>query len=279
MNLDWDDIRYFVAAATGGSTLAASRALDVSQTTVARRIDQLEQRIAVRLFERHSGGYRLTAAGQKALDDAEAVAWSVEDFLALFPAGHRPVTGVIRLVAEAPLARPIVLPAIDATRRALPFVQWEMVAKGGPVEASDSEIALHLSPPRPQPGVAWRVLDGAVAWAAFARRAAPAPEPSNRVELRHTGSLAALLATARRGEGVAVLPVCLGQGEPDLAPCAGGGRARRTGLWISYPERRVPEAVIDALAEALLAQLQPPAERARRIAHRGRTSRLSASAA
>ncbi|MEO5611669.1 MAG: LysR family transcriptional regulator, partial [Sphingomicrobium sp.] len=31
--LDWNDLRYFLAVARGGSTLAASRALRVSQTT------------------------------------------------------------------------------------------------------------------------------------------------------------------------------------------------------------------------------------------------------
>jgi len=36
--LDWNDLRYFLAVARDGSTLAAARELRVSQTTVARRI-------------------------------------------------------------------------------------------------------------------------------------------------------------------------------------------------------------------------------------------------
>ena len=40
--LDWNDLRYFLAVARDGSTLAAGRALRVSQTTVARRIAALE---------------------------------------------------------------------------------------------------------------------------------------------------------------------------------------------------------------------------------------------
>ncbi|HMN52648.1 MAG TPA: LysR family transcriptional regulator [Sphingopyxis sp.] len=39
---DWNDLRYFLAVAESGSTLAAARALRVSQTTVARRIAALE---------------------------------------------------------------------------------------------------------------------------------------------------------------------------------------------------------------------------------------------
>jgi len=264
MTLDWDDIRYFVAAAKDGSTLAASRALGVSQTTVARRIDQLEQRIALRLFDRHSGGYRLTPAGAKLLDDAEAVAWEVGDFLALFPAGRRPVTGVFRLVVEEPLARPLILPAVDAIRLQLPLAQWEMVAKGSRLDAttSDSDIGVHLLAPSPRAGVAYRVLEGAVAWAAFSRRDTASSE---RLDLRHSSSLAGLVAAARRGDGVAILPACLASAEPELAPCPLIGRPpRRTDLWISYPERRVPIAVIDLLADALSAQLARAPEMARR---------------
>ena len=39
--LDWNDLRYFLAVAREGSTLAAGRSLRVSQTTVARRIAAL----------------------------------------------------------------------------------------------------------------------------------------------------------------------------------------------------------------------------------------------
>jgi len=48
--MDWNDLRYFLAVADHGSTLAAGRALRVSQTTVARRIAALEQAIGFPLF-------------------------------------------------------------------------------------------------------------------------------------------------------------------------------------------------------------------------------------
>jgi DNA-binding transcriptional LysR family regulator len=51
--LDWDDIRYFLAAAHTGSLAAASRQLGSHQPTVGRRIDSLEKRLGIRLFQRH----------------------------------------------------------------------------------------------------------------------------------------------------------------------------------------------------------------------------------
>ena len=58
--LDWNDLRYFLAVADQGSTLAAGRALRVSQTTVARRIAALEEALGLPLFEKRQAGYALT---------------------------------------------------------------------------------------------------------------------------------------------------------------------------------------------------------------------------
>ena len=53
---DWNDLRHFLAVARTGSTLAASRALGVNQTTTARRIAMLEEAIGVKLFDRRQAG-------------------------------------------------------------------------------------------------------------------------------------------------------------------------------------------------------------------------------
>ncbi len=70
---DWNDLRYFLAVASGGSTLAASRTLRVSQTTVARRIAALEQALGFPLFEKRQAGYALTPAGEELLARAGQV--------------------------------------------------------------------------------------------------------------------------------------------------------------------------------------------------------------
>ncbi len=66
--LDWNDLRYFLAVAREGSTLAAGRALRVSQTTVARRVAALERTLGFPLFEKRQAGYALTPAGDELLE-------------------------------------------------------------------------------------------------------------------------------------------------------------------------------------------------------------------
>ncbi len=56
-----------------GSTLAAGRALRVSQTTVARRIAALEEALGLPLFEKRQAGYALTPDGEALLGRARQV--------------------------------------------------------------------------------------------------------------------------------------------------------------------------------------------------------------
>jgi len=43
---DWNDLKYFLAVARRGSTIAAGKALRLSQSTVQRRLAELEKKIA-----------------------------------------------------------------------------------------------------------------------------------------------------------------------------------------------------------------------------------------
>lgn len=68
--MNWDDYRVFLALAEAGSLLKAGQNLQVSHTTVLRRLNALEERLKVRLFDRHKTGYVLTASGETILQSA-----------------------------------------------------------------------------------------------------------------------------------------------------------------------------------------------------------------
>lgn len=69
----WDDVRFFLALARHGAVRPAGASLGVSHTTVARRVEALEERLHVRLFDRTPDGYHLTPAGQGMIPAAERV--------------------------------------------------------------------------------------------------------------------------------------------------------------------------------------------------------------
>jgi len=63
MNLNWDDLRFFLAIARAQSLTAAARDLGVSQPTVSRRLAAMEDRMGVKLFDHTKAGYELSAPG------------------------------------------------------------------------------------------------------------------------------------------------------------------------------------------------------------------------
>ena len=77
---DWNDLRHFLAVARYGSTLAAAKALNVNQSTVHRRLDELEKRLGRQLVVRQPTGYRLTELGQDMLTYVERVEEAVQSF-------------------------------------------------------------------------------------------------------------------------------------------------------------------------------------------------------
>jgi len=71
--LGWDDYLYFYKVASLGNLKAAAEDLGVNYSSVFRRINGLEERLNVRLFERLKSGYKLTKAGEDILDRVQQV--------------------------------------------------------------------------------------------------------------------------------------------------------------------------------------------------------------
>jgi len=70
---DWDDIRFFLAVARSGSVSGAAKTLGVNHSTVSRRIQGLENKHGVRLFNRQREGYEMTEAAWAINEQAIAI--------------------------------------------------------------------------------------------------------------------------------------------------------------------------------------------------------------
>ena len=69
---NWDEIRTAYQVARKGTVSGAAEALGVHHAPVIRHIDALEQRLGVKLFQRHARGYTATESGQDLLQVAQA---------------------------------------------------------------------------------------------------------------------------------------------------------------------------------------------------------------
>lgn len=143
---DWNDLKAFLAVARGGSTLAASKALAVNQTTVARRIESLEAALSLKLFERGQSGSRLTEAGRDLLAEGEKVERAALTFDSRAKAHQRGMAGSIRITCIEILANMAVTPAIGEFRRQHPEVQVDLMVtdQALDIEAGEADIAVRV---------------------------------------------------------------------------------------------------------------------------------------
>ena len=76
---NWDDVRVFLAVVRTGSFQRAGDWLGTNQSTVSRRIQDLEYRLGARLFDRTNRGALLTPTGRVIQNAAESIEDSVFD--------------------------------------------------------------------------------------------------------------------------------------------------------------------------------------------------------
>ena len=95
--MDWDDLKVLLALSRRGSARGAAQTLGVSNSTVTRRLDDMELKLHSRLFDRTPDGYRLTAAGEQLLPTAEQVEELVMAAERKVTGGDQELEGVIRL--------------------------------------------------------------------------------------------------------------------------------------------------------------------------------------
>src|ERR1700690_3800775 len=77
--MDTADLKVFEAVARTGGMNRAAAELHTVQSNVTARIRALEADLGIALFDRHSRGVALTAAGQRLLPYARRLAWLLAD--------------------------------------------------------------------------------------------------------------------------------------------------------------------------------------------------------
>lgn len=244
---DWNDLKYLLAVARTGSTLAAARQLGVNQSTVQRRLSVLETALGLGLVERSPSGYRLTAAGSTVLPAAEAAAEAMDVFTR--QAAEAAHAGILRLTCPEPIAIRLVHAGfVDRFHIRHPGIRIQFVLADRYIDLSKGEADVALRSGDTDGDLVGRKIADSI-WAIYVSRdyAARHGVPASIDDLkarpliafdeslaRHRlslwlkeiapgadyaargNSVLALVSSAKAGVGVAALPVALGDAEPDL---------------------------------------------------------------
>jgi DNA-binding transcriptional LysR family regulator len=292
--LDWNDLRYFLGVARQGSTLAAGRALRVSQTTVARRIAALESSLGLTLFEKRQAGYALTPMGEELLEHAKDVERAADRFSDAANAQSRALNGTVKITTEEIYAITLLAPLLAELHQLHPeiIIELDTSQTVRDLGAGEADISLRSTEQKDQPaGIVGRRLcvDD---WTLYCSRdyAAQHGAPSSTEELRnhpiigggggnlwrhyqawlqalgleeqvamHHTTSGGLLSGVRSGFGIAVLPCVVADNEADLIRCIAPRAKHDRVLWLFTHQRcrdtpRV-RAVIDFLYERLKKQV------------------------
>jgi uncharacterized protein (TIGR00369 family) len=133
--LSWDDFRHVKAVADHRSLAAAAKALRINQSTVFRKLGQIEHRLGVRLFKRGRANYTLTPQGERMVALAARMQRDVDAF-------EQGIDG--KLAAEPPLVTGLVPRAEIMKRSGLEFLT-DMVDGKLPQAPMCATMGFHLA--------------------------------------------------------------------------------------------------------------------------------------
>jgi len=123
-NITLRQFRYFIAVAESGSVAAASRMLNIAQSALTKSMQEVEDELGQRLFERSAKGMTLTAPGHRFLASARKVIGAVADATRLHRADDaEPLRGTLSIGVTSLVAGYYLSELLARYRRSVPAVQ------------------------------------------------------------------------------------------------------------------------------------------------------------
>lgn len=260
--VNWDDLRIVLAVADQGSVASAARRLGVNHTTVLRRIHAFEGSQKIRLFERLSTGYVLTAEGEQLVAAARSIEETVTSLERRIAGQDLKLEGTIRVTTTDTFMTSVLPRHLASFRHRHPRIAIELALTNSRLNLTkrDADVAVRPAKALPAPLIGRRVAEigfavyGAHAylethssdpfspdhaWLAGDELLANAPVanwmrchlPDARIAFR-ADSFVALYHAASAALGLAVLPCCLADDDPALLRLEAPVHDLTTGLWV-----------------------------------------------
>lgn len=266
--VDWNDVRHFLALARHGSVRGAGASLGVSHSTIARRVEALEAEFGTRLFDRNRDGYRLTAAGEQMLAHAEAIEARMATMHRALQGQDDKLEGRIRITCCDPYISAILMPALATLVDQHADLELELTTDGRLFDLSkrEADIAIRVvshssTPPehligrriapliianyvarehahRLDPGLGhrprWIAFEDRISHQVFAGTSHP--------DLPVWGAMHSVNLMAQallQGLGIGILPCYIGESEPGLRRLDPPDFRHMADVWmLSHPDLR-----------------------------------------
>jgi DNA-binding transcriptional LysR family regulator len=151
-DLDWEQVRLFLAVAREKSLAGASARLGVDVSTVSRRLDRLEDLIGAPLFDRTRDGTSPTVLAEQVMPHAEEMELAAVRFAAAGAKVETEVEGIVRLTVPPGVADAFVAPALPELYARHPNLVIELDASVGYADLTRREADVAIRAHRPASG-------------------------------------------------------------------------------------------------------------------------------
>lgn len=282
--MDWDNLRIFLALARQKSVRGAAGALGVSHSTVSRRIENFEESLGVRLFERLPDGFVLTPFGEDTMQTARRLEEAVNGLERRVLGQDARLRGDLRVTMPDLLAAKLLMPDLVAFGKRYPDINLEVAISYTPFDLGrrEADVAIRITRDPPEALVGRKIITYAratyasrtylaehdpvaepdsVTWIGWDDRSRhprwvrETPFPGAPVRGRLNNAMVQL-AAAKAGMGLAMLPCFMGDTEADLLRVPPGKPEPAWDIWIlTHEDLRATarvRAFMDFMADAFL---------------------------
>lgn len=284
--MDWDDLKVLLALSRKGSARGAAKELGVSNSTVTRRLDDMEHKLHTRLFDRTPDGYKLTGAGEQVLPTAEHVEELVLAVERKITGGDQELEGSIRITLPPVNRMGFVVQRMAEFAEQYPGIELEFTSSLDALDLSrrEADIAIRVMPANTSPPeyLIGRHLSPITASAYVHRELLNPDNPQDVSHLTWIGKnpgvqkeewlagtdypgqpvrhaiidISLLLEAVRSGMGMAYMPCFSCYNDPDIVRVPGATIVHHSDMWVlthkdlrlSARMRAVREIIADEFA-------------------------------
>ena len=267
----WDDIKIFLHVVRSGSASSAAAELKIDQSTVSRRIAQLERDLQIRLFNRTGTRLEPTSAAERLAASAERAELELNTGIARAIGSDVSSEGTVRITSVPFVVQRILVPGLPRLLRLNPHIKPEFFGTQSNLNLSrrEADIALRLNRPRVGDLLTRRIgqidygiyrhQDAAAdcGWVCYDESMLHVPEAAYlELAARDSGGVAvrvndlqSVLIAVRSGMGRSVLPHALAGHYPQLVAIDGPPPVVSRDVWLLvHPDLRTVQRIDAAIA-------------------------------
>ncbi|MFK7958673.1 MAG: LysR family transcriptional regulator [Lysobacterales bacterium] len=158
---NWSDIALFLAIARHGNLSAASEKVGMSQPTLGRRLQALEERLGATLFVRGGRRLVLTDAGHAILDSAERMDREMDTISRAVDVHSHGLSGEVTITATEGIGTDWLAPELVDFHRTYPDIKINLKVESRALNLvhREADIALRLGRPTQPDLIAKRLVD------------------------------------------------------------------------------------------------------------------------